>query len=361
MTACYKYFYKYSMSFCDPSQNVTLDKFLLTLSNDPNECRLDIKSSPEISHLPCLLNVANLVDIVLHSTNLVHLPNMPLGLRSLDCTHNQILSLPPNLESLTACTFLNCSRNPLEVVPALPPNLVRWFCEYTRLKTLPPLPKSLRSLEIGHCEISGPLLLSENIQYVSCEDNFITNISSTGSMPQLESLYCQFNALESFGNLPNMRFLDCAFNRLRTLRGLPREVVALTCSSNQFTHFPDIVTTGLLECVNNPLVSLPDSAMYGLRTLFAIENTTLHNAFAIAHPVNTNDLTSFWMWNEKLNKTRFRIMCLKFRKPLRQWLWDRVRRPKIEHRFHWRNLHVLLDSIGEDGDDDAAIQEWINE
>ena len=63
----------------------------------------------------------------------------------------------------------------------------------------------------------------------------------------------------------------------------------------------------------------------------------------------------------KLSKCRYKIMCLKYKEHFRQWLWIKVRLPKIEQRYHPDNLKGILDALGDDCDEnelDEAIENW---
>jgi hypothetical protein len=61
-----------------------------------------------------------------------------------------------------------------------------------------------------------------------------------------------------------------------------------------------------------------------------------------------------------LKKVRFHIMCVKYKKQFRVWLWEKVRRPKAENKYHYANLIDLLSRIEEKDEDafDMALESW---
>jgi Leucine-rich repeat (LRR) protein len=72
----------------------------------------------------------------LSSLHLTELPPIPLNCKRLDCSGNDLLSLP----KLPNCTFLNCRFNKLLCLPELP-NCEQLVCGCNELQTLPDLPK----------------------------------------------------------------------------------------------------------------------------------------------------------------------------------------------------------------------------
>jgi hypothetical protein len=58
---------------------------------------------------------------------------------------------------------------------------------------------------------------------------------------------------------------------------------------------------------------------------------------------------------------KFRIMCLKYKEHFRRWLWERVRRPKIEREFHPDRLIEILNSMKDEENEDEfmdVLEKW---
>jgi hypothetical protein len=47
--------------------------------------------------------------------------------------------------------------------------------------------------------------------------------------------------------------------------------------------------------------------------------------------------------------------CLKLKEQLRNWLWEKVREPKIKQIFHPK---YLLENLGDDDDLDTVLNNW---
>ena len=60
-------------------------------------------------------------------------------------------------------------------------------------------------------------------------------------------------------------------------------------------------------------------------------------------------------------KCRYRLMCLKYKAQFRRWLWERVRRPLIELRYHPDQLLERLNGMRNADDDDeltTVVESW---
>lgn len=343
---------------CDLSNNnQTLESFLDEVNQNPFEKMVYIQNFSQIYSVPSLLFMDKLVYLVCTNCSLESLPELPLSIQVLQCENNRLHSLPDNFSKLTSMHFLSCGNNPLTRLPPLPPHLRTLICDGCCLRTLPELPKSLTCLYASHCQLEGTLHVPTTIRRLICSDNLITHIVS--GKCNLQWLDCSNNLLKELDFYPSAHFINCSNNKIQRIGFFPRCLMELDCSGNQLTFLPKFNNNPQkflrrLMCENNPLVHLPPC--HQLHTLHFC-NTPLHDAFQICnrHP------SQFKTWNDHLIKHRFRIMCLKYRTVFRKLLWDKVRRPKIEQRFHYRHLLKILDTVGEDGDDEPAIQEWIQE
>ena len=155
---------------------------------------------------------------------LSQLPELPPNLRLLVCYSNQLTGLPTLPETMES---IACFRNMLETLPLLPPSLHSLECWSNRLTQLPELPPSLRLLE--------------------CDSNPLTSLPD---LPEgLWSLKCSNCPLRTLPDLPQgLRNLDCTNCELRTLPRLPPGLVNLRCEGNFFNR-------ELNEIIRNNIIS----------------------------------------------------------------------------------------------------------
>ena len=131
-----------------------------------------------------------------------------LKIAILDCSGNQLTSLPELPESLTA---LSCWDNQLTSLPELPESLTALSCDNNQLTSLPELPESLTELY--------------------CRGNQLTSLPE---LPEsLTALYCWGNQLTSLPELPeSLTWLHCENNQLTSLPELPESLTWLSCDTN---------------------------------------------------------------------------------------------------------------------------------
>jgi Leucine-rich repeat (LRR) protein len=203
--------------------------------------------------------------LILRNLNLRVLPDLPPNLIKLDCSNNQITTLPDNLSN--NLILLNCSRNYLSNLPELPHNLKTLKCGNNELTTLPTLPPNLVEL--------------------NCNNNELTTLPTLPD--SLQELYCNSNELTTLPPLPpNLIELNCNENLLTTLPTLPPNLVELNCNENELTNLPELPNTLIeLSCYNNNLTTLPDLPN-SLQEL-SIDNINLLNPIQIQF-LNNNDV-----------------------------------------------------------------------
>jgi hypothetical protein len=110
----------------------------------------------------------------------------------------------------------------------------------------------------------------------------------------------------------------------------------------------------ILHCCNNKLLYLP--------TL----NKTLNDLEYEGNPIyeiieNEIKIPRFHLSKFKpkiniLNDFRFSYYCIKFKKQFRYWLWERIRRPKIERKYH--PDYLLEHLLNEETDLDDVLDKW---
>jgi Leucine-rich repeat (LRR) protein len=294
---------------------------------------------------------------------------LPETLRNVFCHHNEIRALPENLPSHLEYFF--CSHNLLAQLPAVShTNLATLDCSANCLRTLPPLPQTLRQLNFKCNQISGTFVVTDNVEVLYCEHNQLTHIVANSPKCALERLYCNHNQLVFVDKFPQLSNLICRNNRLTSLPHGMNWLEYVICDHNQITHLYGMERVYYLNAGQNPL-----RAIFGeltrLRTLF-IDDTDLFTAFANNKGTGSADANNaalhqdghvtprvFFHWNAELNRCRERIFLQKLRKPLRAWLWERVRRPKVERVFHHEMLDLqLLMAVQSGEDEDAVLAKW---
>jgi hypothetical protein len=218
-------------------------------------------------------------------------------LEILYCDDNDLISLPQLPESLR---LLSCLSNKLRSLPVLPPNLLYLYCSYNPLPSLPVLP------------------------------------------PNLLHLYCDKILLTSLPVLPpNLLHLYCVGNNLASLPVLPPNLLYLYCSHNKLTSMP----------------TLPES-INGFAYCF---NPIWENQRQIIRSHNTGDQSSIYITIKQINtynSFRHLYYSLKFKNQFRKWLWEKVRKPKIEQKYHPIHLIHLIQRLDENTELDTVCINW---
>ena len=327
---------------------------------------------------------------------LSNLPELPIGLHHLDCSSNNLLCIPwlnKNLE------LLNCSRNiHLITIPTLNDKLKSLICFRCDLYTLPPL-KNIERLFCEHNSLHNLPELPKRLIYLDCSYNRLDYLPALNNC--LLTIECSNNTLKSIPPLPDsMDYVDCSRNHLTELPALNRNLRHLICSYNQLRQLP-VLNDNLeyINCSDNDLTHLPVLTHkihelicnYNNISMLPLLNPSLRNIIFDKNPIYTilyNDELSYFdvrfnfifqMDGEEYNdflseitdethllrqkvKTlhdfRFLFYSLKYKTVLRNFLWDKIRRPKIEAKYHPDNLQKLLDSMNEEDDLLEIVANW---
>ena len=128
---------------------------------------------------------------------LATLPALPTELQDLRCGGNQLTTLPELPASLTK---LKCANNSLTNLPELPANLTELDCESNQLTTLPELPAGLIDLQCGHNQLITLPLLPAGLQNLSVDGNRNLEVSLP-SVAGARSDYAQQIRLWQLDNL----------------------------------------------------------------------------------------------------------------------------------------------------------------
>jgi Leucine-rich repeat (LRR) protein len=186
----------------------------------------------------------------------------------------------------------------------------------------------------------------KNLKELNCSDNELTFLPT---LPKnLTSLNCSDNELTSLPTLPqNLLVLYCRSNKLTSLPTLPQKLISLSCRNNKLTYLPNLPQNLItLYCYDNKLTSLPNLP----------QNLQLYcNNNPIYEIVHVNSFLNIKQNIQIINNFRHLYYCLKFKKQLRKWLWEKVREPIVKKLY---NPNYLIEKLGEDDDLDTVLDNW---
>jgi hypothetical protein len=178
----------------------------------------------------------------------------------------------------------------------------------------------------------------------------------------------------------NLENIDCEYNQLTHLPSFNAKMELARFSFNQLTSLPPF-NSGLetFWCCNNRLTSLP-VLNPNLRELYCSNNELTFllplNPKLVWLYIAKNPIYDIIFGSELpsdvllMDFTRNRIQTLynlkhlyyslKFKDRLREWLWVKVREPKIQEYYSPANLQKLLSGIDEQDFEqfDAALSSW---
>ena len=191
--------------------------------------------------------------------------------------------------------------------------------------------------------------LSEDILTINISGKGIKSLSNLTRFKNLQELYCYDNELTSLPTLPqNLEKIYCENNQLTSLPTLPENLKELNCSMNYLTSIPSLPQNlKELYCHNNRLTSLP-TLPQNLKELDCDYNP-------IYEIVNSNSLFQTKENIQILNNFRHLYYCLKFKKQLRKWLWEKVREPNVKKIY---NPIYLIENLGDEDDLDTILNNW---
>ena len=143
----------------------------------------------------------------------------------------------------------------------LPNSLIRLYCSYNKLTSLPDLPNSLEELLCIGNQLISPLKLPNSLIRLYCSYNKLTLLPNLPN--SLKELRCFGNQLKSLPKLTDsLQVLNCFNNQLTSLPPLPNSLKELYCCNNYLKSLPDLPNSlRELSCFNNRLISLPNLNM----------------------------------------------------------------------------------------------------
>jgi len=171
--------------------------------------------------------------------------------------------------------------------------------------------------------------LSEDILSLHVSNKNIKYLPDLTRFKNLKLLHCYGNQLSSLPKLPkNLKLLNCSGNKLTYLHTLPENLETLYCSNNELTNLPKLSENlKTLYYYNNPIYEIVNS-----NTLFQIKKNI-----------------------QILNNFRHLYYCLKFKKQLRKWLWEKVREPYAMKKY---SPLYLIKNLRDEDDLDTILDSW---
>ena len=301
-----------------------------------------------------ILSLPNMVThLYIQNNNLTELCELPLSLTHFNCSNNMLTYLPNLPEALVS---MDCSENYIKKLPKIPVSLKHFNCCHNELTEFPEIPINSH-LTILDCsrnnitEVKNLILNCPLLREFNCNHNKITSLCDLPS--NIFELKCCDNLLVSLpplDKLTNLTILNCGYNQLTSFSShLPEKLSILYCRNNALTYLPPLKKAYVLDCVNNQLHYLPDLSRV----------KTLEWHFNPLYPYLFRIITANTKKNINLMfRLRTLFYTMKCKKRLTKFLWEKVRRPKIEAFYHPDKLVALLQNI--DNDDEYAFDNVIS-
>jgi Leucine-rich repeat (LRR) protein len=214
-------------------------------------------------------------------------------------------------------------------------NLKILYCSNNRLTSLH-LNKNLERLYCGNNHLTS-LHLNKNLQLIYCNNNKLTSLHLNKN---LKTLICSNNQLSSLHLNVKLEKLYCSSNRLVSL--LTKNLKILHCNNNNLSSLHLNEDLQELHCSHNKLISL-----YLNEKLLIIDYIN-NPIYEIIGDIQIKKL-------RVINRFRYLYYCLKFKKRFRDWLWVKIREPKIRERY---SHNYLLENLHEDTDLDDLLENW---
>ena len=247
----------------------------------------------------------------------IYLNSLPDNTTHIDVSDKNVCFIP-DISRFTLLEILYCDNNYIISLPRLPPNLRLLSCLSNKLRSLPPLPQTLEYLFCSYNPLTSLPPLPTNLLHLYCDKTGLTSLPV--ELPQnLSHLHCVGNNLTSLPELPpNLSHLYCSHNNLNSMPTLPQSI-------NGFSYYFNPIWEKQRQLIRSHNVNDESSI------LITIKQINTYNSF--------RDL----------------YYSLKFKNQFRNWLWEKVIKPKSEQKYHPNNLIQKLD---ENTDLDTVLINW---
>jgi hypothetical protein len=194
--------------------------------------------------------------------------------------------------------------------------------------------------------------LPDDVEEINIDFKAVTYIPELTRFTHLTCLNVCNNLLKKLPDLPlSLKILYCPNNYLKELPELPPTLISLFCWNNRLTKLPRLPSTlRKLYCSHNRLTILPELPPF--LNQFGFNNNPLIYQYNHLHCINDT--------NRILFKFRFLFYCLKFKNQFRNWLWERIRRPKIERQCHPLKIAEFLEQGVDIMDLDQYLDQYLD-
>lgn len=160
----------------------------------------------------------------------------------------ELIELPIIINILQKIKFLDISSNKLTIVP----NAIYNY-------------KNIIYINFSNNNITG-LIVNNNIIELSCENNKIEGVSSTSitklsasnnaiksiHVPNIEILIINSNAINKIDSYNNLTYLECIDNNITNITNMP-QLTEIYISNNQLKDIDNMSNLKVLNCINNPI------------------------------------------------------------------------------------------------------------
>ncbi len=157
---------------------------------------------------------------------------------------------------------------------------------------------------------------------LDCPNKNLTDLSSLTNHQTLSTLICHYNNLTQLPRIPNLNILDCNNNQLTFLPQMPK-LTRLFCNNNQLNFLPELPEIKYIDCHLNPIYD-------NILTNFTNPTYDFNSTYCIIKL-------------KKLNKFRELYFILKLKNHFINYLWERIRKPKIELMYHPSKLVEFIE------------------
>lgn len=245
-------------------------------------------SDNQITYIPSF--ASNLQFIACNKNKLTSIPPLPSGLQVLECQDNLLDSIPSNIPQ-TLYHFI-CSNNHLTTLPAYPTygNMQVLDCSYNNITSLPQMSHNLTIFYFEHNRVHDfPLPYSNgNPAYVDCSYNLFDSIISTAVVAPGQ-LICHHNNISyippGWGNYIND--FQAQNNNFSSLPNFALSMVKFYIDSNPIVCLPKMPSVTDFRFTGTGITCLPNA--FSVTT----SNPSIAN-MPLCDPINPNGCTPYW-------------------------------------------------------------------
>ena len=137
-----------------------------------------------------------------------YLNSLPEDILTINISCKSFKSLP-DLTRYKNLEVLNCSNNQLTSLPTLPQSLEVLNCSNNQLTSLPTLPQSLEVLQCSNIQLTSLPTLPQTLKELDCDDNPISEIVNNDSLIKIK---------QNIQTLNNFRYLYYSLKFKKQLR-----------------------------------------------------------------------------------------------------------------------------------------------